>query len=346
MRYFVFLLVCVYLCRAASEAEFLAALKAEQIPLEAQVLSGEKLVKYLKHNQNLFEVDTKSRKNDYKHRLMQLQFINQNRNPVVDDSHDSGTDIPESFDGRKVWANCSSLFYIRDQANCGSCWAVSSAAAMSDRICIHSKGETQVEISADDLVSCCSECGYGCDGGWPIEAWRYFADEGVVTGGNYGSKGCCRPYEIHPCGHHGKEPYYGECDDMADTPRCKRRCQPGYKKSYKMDKYYGKKAYRLPNSVKAIQREIMTNGPVVAAFTVYEDFSYYTKGIYQHKAGKQEGGHAVKIIGWGKEGDVPYWIIANSWHDDWGEDGYFRFIRGINNCGIEEEVVAGLVQGQ
>ncbi|PIO63790.1 hypothetical protein TELCIR_14599 [Teladorsagia circumcincta] len=62
-----------------------------------------------------------------------------------------------------------------------------------------------------------------------------------------------------------------------------------------------------------------------------------------HTAGKATGSHAVKIIGWGKERDTPYWIIANSWHNDWGEKGFFRMIRGINDCGIETLVDAGLV---
>ncbi|PIO71036.1 papain family cysteine protease, partial [Teladorsagia circumcincta] len=252
-----------------------------------------------------------------------------------------------SFDARVQWANCSSLFYIRDQANCGSCWAVSTAAAMSDRICIASKGAKQVLISAQDIVSCCHECGYGCDGGWPIRAWQYGVEEGVVTGGHFGRKDCCRSYEIHPCGYHGNEPYYGECPYMARTPLCKRRCRPGYKKSYMMDKHYGSDAYELPNSVKIIQREIMQNGPVTAGFIVYEDFAHYKSGIYKHTAGKRAGGHAVKVIGWGEETigneTVPYWIVANSWHDDWGENGYYRMIRGINDCGFESEMAAGLI---
>ncbi|KAK6021324.1 papain family cysteine protease [Ostertagia ostertagi] len=109
------------------------------------------------------------------------------------------------------------------------------------------------------------------------------------------------------------------------------------------DKHYGKSAYRLPNNVKAIQRDIMKNGPVVAGFIVYEDFAHYKSGIYKHTAGRMTGGHAVKIIGWGKEKGTPYWLIANSWHDDWGEKGFYRMIRGINNCRIEEMVFAGLV---
>ncbi|VDM52219.1 unnamed protein product [Angiostrongylus costaricensis] len=42
---------------------------------------------------------------------------------------------------------------------------------------------------------------------------------------------------------------------------------------------------------------------------------------FQHTAGKQEGGHAVKLIGWGVEGGIKYWLVANSWNTDWGENG-------------------------
>lgn len=58
--------------------------------------------------------------------------------------------------------------------------------------------------------------------------------------------------------------------------------------------------------------------------------------------GKLAGGHAVKIIGWGTTADgVHYWQVANSWNADWGDDGYFKIIRGENECGIEEFVCAG-----
>ncbi|PIO68316.1 papain family cysteine protease, partial [Teladorsagia circumcincta] len=184
---------------------------------------------------------------------------------------------------------------------------------------------------------------FRCEGGYPIQAFKFFADEGVVTGGHYNTKGSCRPYEIHPCGHHGNETYYGECVGMADTPRCKRRCLLGYPKSYISDRHYGKNAYPLMHSVKAIQRDIMKNGPVVATYTVYQDFAHYKSGIYKHKAGRATGLHAVKVIGWGQEKGTPYWIVANSWHDDWGENGFFRMYRGTNDCGFEENMAAGLV---
>ena len=55
---------------------------------------------------------------------------------------------------------------------------------------------------------------------------------------------------------------------------------------------------------------------------------------------KNKGGHAIRIVGWGVEGGVDYWKIANSWNPFWGEKGYFRIVRGTDECGIEDDVVA------
>ena len=83
-------------------------------------------------------------------------------------------------------------------------WAFGAVEAMTDRICIQSQGKANFHISAEDLVTCCSSCGYGCDGGFPESAWEYFAHTGLVTGGNYNSNQGCRPYSIASCEHHGK----------------------------------------------------------------------------------------------------------------------------------------------
>ena len=84
----------------------------------------------------------------------------------------------------------------------------------------------------------------------------------------------------------------------------------------------------------------MADGPVEAAFSVYSDFETYEGGIYQHVAGSYEGGHAIRIVGWGAENGTAYWTVANSWNPYWGEKGYFRILRGANECGIEAEVTA------
>jgi len=90
-----------------------------------------------------------------------------------------------------------------------------------------------------------------------------------------------------------------------------------------------------------IMTELMKHGPIEAAFTVYDDFPLYKSGVYKHTSQTALGGHAVKMIGWGVEGGVKYWLVANSWNTDWGDNGYFKIIRGIDECGIESELVAG-----
>jgi len=63
---------------------------------------------------------------------------------------------------------------VRDQGNCGSCWAFGAVEAMSDRVCIASQGKMVVRLSAEDLLSCCLSCGFGCNGGFPESAWNFF----------------------------------------------------------------------------------------------------------------------------------------------------------------------------
>jgi len=63
----------------------------------------------------------------------------------------------------------------------------------------------------------------------------------------------------------------------------------------------------------------------------------YKSGVYQKHWWElfPEGGHAVKIVGWGTEECKDYWLVANSWDTTWGDDGYFKIKRGSNECGIE-----------
>ncbi|KAK9505525.1 hypothetical protein O3M35_009561 [Rhynocoris fuscipes] len=151
----------------------------------------------------------------------------------------------------------------------------------------------------------------------------------------------CQPYKIEPCEHHingTRKP----CDKhMSRTPKCVQTCLPNYKKTYKQDLHYGKSAYQVENDEHSIQTEIMNNGPVEGTLTVYEDLLTY-KQVYKHVAGKALGGHAIRILGWGEENSTPYWIIANSWNTDWGDNGYFKILRGSDECGIESGVSAGI----
>jgi cathepsin B len=240
------------------------------------------------------------------------------------------------FDARTAWPNCESIGEVRDQAACGSCWAFGAVEAMTDRHCIASKGAKKPHLSAEDMNSCCGSCGFGCEGGYPSAAWQYWVSQGVVTGGNYQGGGCY-PYSIPNCDHHttGK---YGPCGDIVPTPSCTKQCKDG--STWAQAKQFGARAYGV-SGVTNIQNDIQTNGPVEAAFTVYQDFLTYKSGVYKHSTGSMLGGHAVKILGWGTEGGQDYWLVANSWNEDWGDKGYFKIAKGRNECGIEGQIVAG-----
>lgn len=219
--------------------------------------------------------------------------------------------------------------------------AFGAVEAISDRICIHSGGKISVEISAEDLLSCCDDCGMGCFGGYPEAAWEFWAKKGLVTGGLYGTNVGCQPYSIAPCEHHvnGTRP---PCQGEQDTPKCTEQCIDGYSPSYQKDKHFGRRTYTVPAKQEQIMTELYKNGPVEAAFSVYADFLLYKTGVYQHVTGEMLGGHAIKILGWGEEKGTPYWLAANSWNSDWGDKGFFKIKRGNDECGIESEVVTGI----
>ncbi|KAA6361834.1 MAG: putative cathepsin B4 cysteine protease, partial [Streblomastix strix] len=98
--------------------------------------------------------------------------------------------------------------------------------------------------------------------------------------------------------------------------------------------------FRFVNSSN-IQDEIYKNSTVSANMIVYSDFMNYKSGVYIHQTGLSTGSHAVIIIGWGIENNIPYWLVQNSWGQDWGEKGYFKIIRGNDHCGIESSVTTG-----
>jgi len=89
-----------------------------------------------------------------------------------------------------------------------------------------------------------------------------------------------------------------------------------------------------------IKREIMKNGPVVSSMEVYTDFLSYKTGVYTkgEDVPKFSGYHTIKIVGWGVEDgseEEPnkgnkYWIIENSWGEDWGQNGYAKISEGQN----------------
>lgn len=187
----------------------------------------------------------------------------------TDESYEA---LPENFDSTTHWPQCP--FDIKNQGSCGSCWAFGAVEAFEDRLCIKSDGQFTADLSEQVVVSC-DKVGFGCGGGFPLSAFSYLTLFGTTTEE-------CVPYES---------------GETTKTGTCHRKCTTAGADDTK----YKCKYPWMSFTETGIKAEIYKNGPVETAFTVYSDFMNYGGGIYEHKTGSLEGGHAVKIVGWGVE---------------------------------------------
>jgi len=241
--------------------------------------------------------------------------------------------LPDSFDSRTNWPNCPTIGMIRDQSACGTCWAFGAAEAISDRYCTYGVNNN-LSVASGDIGFCCDDgsCGYGCDGGFPSGAWQYWVDSGIVDED-------CYPYPFPSCDHHIPNSKNPCPSNEYPTPNCPNKCKN--KKNWAQSKHFGSDSYSLSGE-QAIMQEIYSHGPVETAFSVYQDFLTYKTGVYKRSSSNYLGGHAVKILGWGNLNGVKYWLVANSWNPNWGDQGYFKILKGSDECGIEDEINGGV----
>lgn len=197
---------------------------------------------------------------------------------------------------------------IMDQQICGSCYAFASATTFTIRRCIalarknNAQGVVKV-YSPQDMISC-NMFTSKCEGGVPDLAFKYIEDYGLTTNE-------CQPYI-----------------DGDKVGPISSACRPNTcEGAGTFTKDYCKKG----SSVLLIGRdrikyEVQTWGPLYASMIAYGDLSNYQGGIYEHMTSDSQGGHAVVIIGWGKNEDNgrEYWTMINSWGPNWGENGTFR----------------------
>lgn len=235
--------------------------------------------------------------------------------PSASAKHVESLSLPSSFDARNEWPTC--IHPVRDQQQCGSCWAFSASEVLSDRFCIASQGKTNVVLSPGDLVGCDTADG-GCNGGMLNTAWEYMTYSGLALDS-------CIPYT----------------SGNGTTQSCPSTCVDGSP----IKRYKAEGAKQISGglffwmTVPDIQKALMT-GPVQAAFSVYQDFLAYKSGIYVHTSGELLGGHAIEVIGWTTDPKLGVaWLCKNSWNTSWGDAGYFLIQHA--QCGISDDVWAG-----
>ncbi|KRZ37955.1 putative peptidase C1-like protein, partial [Trichinella pseudospiralis] len=228
--------------------------------------------------------------------------------------------LPESFDARERWP--SFIHPVRDQGDCASSWAFSTTAVSADRLAIQSGGKFYNPLSVQQLLSCNQARQRGCNGGYLDRAWWYIRKFGVVSDE-------CYTYTS------GKTNQPGECH----IPRTayldgEIRCPSGStdNRVYKMTPPY----------------RISTN-----QHFWYMKISLCTKvafiNIFHMQVIKDLLMQDLDTIHWGVDHStgvpIKYWLCANSWGEEWGENGLFRIVRGENHCDIESFIIGAWGKG-
>eukprot|EP00301_Raphidiophrys_heterophryoidea_P027933 c9899_g1_i3.p1 GENE.c9899_g1_i3~~c9899_g1_i3.p1 ORF type:complete len:566 (-),score=106.00 c9899_g1_i3:161-1858(-) len=269
---------------------------------------------------------------------LMLGTTGQNRKQVlvsaVPDSradHIKYGDLPESLD----WRNFNGQNYLpspRKQGSCGSCYAIAATQMVEARIRIKTNNTLQVKLSPQSILSC-SVYSQGCDGGFPFLVGKYGQDYGFL-------EESCLPYQ----------PKKALCSWRCSNPKV------WYTNSY----HYIGGSYGKCSEV-AMMTEIRDKGPIIVGFNAPQDLFWYSEGIFHEdqdvvpllqdqtsqrpkhqKAFFEKTNHAVLAVGWGKDPQTnrKYWIVQNTWGDDWGDQGYFKIYRGEDMCSFEAMSVA------
>ena len=254
--------------------------------------------------------------------------------------------IPREWSWRKIGTNRIEKGGIRDQGKCGGCWAFSLASCLGDRYAL------KYNIAAPYLSAA-----------WVISNAKppnIPSNLECQTGGNtytgskwlerYGAKlEICWPYSII------RDHNYVSPNNLSNLPEnccyncCSDKVTSGFifKVQENSTKYIAdllatdsvnqvdNEIINVESTIRAIQLEIMNNGPVVTSFNVYSDFmDYWMKDaasgkVYIRNSDEPNGGHAVVITGWGEQEGIKYWEIRNSWGLT-GDKGYCKIAMSIS----------------
>ncbi|MBF0459632.1 MAG: fibronectin type III domain-containing protein [Nitrospirae bacterium] len=210
-----------------------------------------------------------------------------------------GATLPSSLDWRNNSGNW--VTSVKDQGNCGSCWAFATTAALESYTL--KKGNTpgkdnntpySLDLSEQVMVSC-SGAG-SCNGGYIDQASTF----------------------LHSTG----EPVESCYAYTATNGSCSSACATRTSAADTINSWQWVTTSASAANVDTLRNALNTYGPLVVTMNVYYDFFYYNSGIYSYVSGAYEGGHAILLVGYND--DQKYFIVKNSWGSSWGEKGYFR----------------------
>ena len=205
------------------------------------------------------------------------------------------------------------------RADCGSCWAHSTASAISDRLSLaRAAAFPETVLAPQVLVDCVTEHSRGCNGGDPTAAYAYVMEQGLTDE-------TCAPYQALD----GACTASAVCSDCSPNPLtgCHAIAPAVRVRVSEHGQAVGEHA---------IMAEIAARGPVTCGMCVTQAFEDYAGGVFRDDSGCRTEMHAISIAGYGTSEDgVKFWVGRNSWGSYWGEQGWFKLERGVDALGIE-----------
>ncbi len=229
--------------------------------------------------------------------------------------------IPTSWD----WRDKGIVGPVKDQGQCGSCWAFSAVGALESQIM--KKTKQSISLSEQNMVDCVknvlspdntTECCDGCEGGEMYSVYQYLQN-------NQNKKDDTEK----------QYPYTAVDQNCNAVPSNVNAALKGYVSLQKGDE-------------KAMAQALYTVGPLSVGVNANQDWQLYSSGIYDPSDDQCDPSiyaqdHGVILVGFGSEGGLDYWIVRNSWGEDWGENGYLRLARGHNACGVANSAIYPIV---
>ena len=231
-----------------------------------------------------------------------MNFFMKDKGYIIDKSINDDRIVPLEVDWRKK----NKVSSVKNQEKCGGCWAFSASEAVEGIWSI--KNNVLYNLSQQELLDCSGMYGNkGCGGGSMDAGFKYIMNNGLCINISY-------PYMA----------VEGECQ--------KDNCKSVVKISNYTD--------INQNDEKILKRAVAQQPVSVAIQANKRSFQLYQSGIYNDLECGTNLDHGVLIVGYGYslEQDMKYWIIKNSWGINWGENGYIKIQRDIDDgrglCGI------------